>query len=826
MNWLFLLIMLCIIPAASGQYYGMQFSAHEFSLDQRSGLDLTPGGDIDFKDNLVLEFYLRFDPDHESYFGYIFRLVLGDRNIDLIHGIVRGNPNNFELILGDRTSRIAFPVAIERLLNEWLHLRFELDFKNQKITCFVQDRKITDDLVGFDNTKGFRLMFGAHSYGNYSSTDVPAMIIRDVKVKVKENLSYLWPLDETQGTVSHSVPAGKNGVATNPDWLLKHHNTWNKMLDMELNGTVKTTFDPRSETVYLVSSDTVYKYDVVRDSLTRITQKSPSFIESPSEIIFDTLSHRLLLYSLDNIYLGVFNAETGEWSHIAPGIEPLTAYWHHNRLITSDGSLLVLGGYGYHMYKNSVLAWNPEKSRYDSIPYKGDFYPRYLAGSGFNPNDSLFYVIGGFGSESGKQSESPDYYYEILSFSPEDSSFSSVLEFQDTEAGFCFANSVVFDDKDNLYGLYFPKYEFNNRLQLVRIPLEDPGIIEVGNPIEYSFIDINSFADLYYSKSLDALIALSSYSADGSTSLSIHSIAFPPQVFTTITAAKGKNRSRMAIYFLAITVLLILTSLLFFYRRRKTAPGEKPIDISGEPVQKQKENSIFLFGGFQVLDKQGKDITGRFTPLPKKLFLYILLHSLRNAKGVSSNALYETFWFDKSVENARNNRAVNIVKLKSLLENLESTSVSKDTGYWKFDFDSSKLHIDYFEYLRIIRRESELTREDIVALLSMVENKPFLSNTQADWLDSFKSDISNEIIDTFLKYISNSKDDPEFLLHLTNCIFIVDAVSEEALRVKCRLLLKQGKHSLAKSAYAKFTKDYQQLYDEEYGLSFSQVIGE
>ena len=91
----------------------MQFTAHEFSLDQRSGLNLTPDRSLPIKDNLDLQFYLRFDREHESYFGYIFRLIIGERNIDLIHGIVPENPNNFELILGDKTSKIAFNIPVE-----------------------------------------------------------------------------------------------------------------------------------------------------------------------------------------------------------------------------------------------------------------------------------------------------------------------------------------------------------------------------------------------------------------------------------------------------------------------------------------------------------------------------------------------------------------------------------------------------------------------------------------------------------------------------------------------------------------------------------------
>ena len=51
--------------------------------------------------------------------------------------------------------------------------------------------------------------------------------------------------------------------------------------------------------------------------------------------------------------------------------------------------------------------------------------------------------------------------------------------------------------------------------------------------------------------------------------------------------------------------------------------------------------------------------------------------------------------------------------LKSLLDNLDSVNLSKDTGYWKFDFEPGQVYIDYFQYLEIIRQENELTKEEI-----------------------------------------------------------------------------------------------------------------
>ncbi|MCP4312100.1 MAG: hypothetical protein GY790_12615 [Bacteroidetes bacterium] len=824
-----LILLIFIAPWArlSGQYYGMQFSSHEFILDHRSGLDLTPDHSLRIKGDLDLQFHLRSAPGQPDYFGYIFRLLVDDYNIDLIQGPIAENPNNFELIIGDKTSKIAFQVPEEALRTEWMKFRFILDFKEQRVSCHIYDTILTDELNGFDDAEKFRLMFGAHSFGNFTSTDVPAMILRDVEVKSKNKLSYTWPLNETEGRIAHSIPEGNDGIAFNPEWLLKKHNTWNQLWDRVFTGTIQTTFDSRNEDLYMVSGDSIHIYNIISNSLESVKFQSFSDSDNTWSIIFDTSSNRLLKYSLDNNYVSVFDFDSRSWSPHAQGTEEQNGFWQHNRAIRPDGTLVAIGGYGFHMYNNLLLAWNPENDRFDSIDYKGVFHPRYLAGSGYNSNDSLFYLIGGYGSESGKQSESPDYYYDVISYSIEERTFRKVFELSHEEAenGFCFANSIVFDDSNNLYGLSFNKYQFDNKLQLMKVSLDKQEIIELGDPIDYNFLDVQSFADLHFSKSSNSLLALSRYSAAGTIQLAIHSIAFPPQVFTREESNSEESYPRWALYIIIGIALIVSAYLLYKSMRGRKMVKNIAIEKPRLNISRSKENSIILFGGFQVIDRNGKDITGQFTPLPKRLFLFILLHSLRNNKGVSSNTLYETFWFDKSVESARNNRAVNIVKLKSLLENLETTSISKDTGYWKFDFDPSKVRIDFFEYLQIVSNP-ELTRENIVDLMSITDNKPFLYNISEEWLDQFKSEVSNDLIDAFLKYINTSKDDPEFLLDITNCVFLFDSVSEEALKIQCRLMIQQGKHSLAKKAYSKFLDDYRHLYDEEYGLSFNQVIEE
>jgi len=76
-------------------------------------------------------------------------------------------------------------------------------------------------------------------------------------------------------------------------------------------------------------------------------------------------------------------------------------------------------------------------------------------------------------------------------------------------------------------------------------------------------------------------------------------------------------------------------------------------------------------GDFQIFNRTGSDITSKFSPLLKELFLLILLNSIKD-KGISAERIIEILWLDKDEKSARNNLAVNIVKLKTLLSELDS----------------------------------------------------------------------------------------------------------------------------------------------------------
>jgi len=343
---------------------------------------------------------------------------------------------------------------------------------------------------------------------------------------------------------------------------------------------------------------------------------------------------------------------------------------------------------------------------------------------------------------------------------------------------------------------------------------------------------------LYYCEASKKFIAVTLLRTENNqTKVNIYTLLSPPLGAGPITfLAKESNYW----YYIAGFILITIVLTLVYIKQRKSREFNLPATVvmhdveAAEITNKVKvynpdnpfKNSIFLFGDLQVFDAEGVDITKYFTPLIKELFLVILLSSVKRGRGLSSEKLNEILWFDKDAKSARNNRSVNIAKLKSLLDRLGYCNLSKDTGYWKIDIDFNHIHVDYYDYLNIVRDKALLDIERIKFLSAITQRGNFLVNDEYEWLDSFKSEISNEVIDTYLHY-AHSLDatrDAELLIEISGYVFYFDPVNEEATILKCKALSSLGKHSLAKHTFESFMKEYQVIYGEGFKKDFHDIL--
>jgi DNA-binding SARP family transcriptional activator len=829
------------------QSYGLGFDSYEVVQDKRTGLDLSPGSTFSFDKDFELSFELSFLPDKKTYFGYIVRLIDNDRqNIDLIYDNSTTS-QHFKLVIGDKFSPVSFDFSNPDLFKKWnkITLRFNkqkrsvrVDYGNQS---FSQTVKLSDH-------GGFKVLFGANQYKEFKSTDVPPMKIRNVYVKEDQTLKFRWDLNESDGTKAAEEIQRKDALATNPVWIRKLHYQWQLAQTLTLQDFVRIGFDENQGILHILSKDSLISYNVAenRSGVVKFNGQSQT-LYIDNQVLFEKAGNKLYNIYIDEKQVSTFDLKKQRWDKSDISANLRRNFLHANKFYSpQDSSIYVLGGYGHLAYKKNVQKYHVPSQRWEDIHLRDSlFTPRYLAALGATSKGA--YILGGYGSATGQQILNPRNWYDLLFFDVKTKKIEKIYELKIPKEDFVFGSSMVIDEKDStFYALIFPKHKFNSELQLIKGSLTRPDFTMAGTKIPYQFVDIQSQADLFYDRSSSRFIAVTLYQGDNNqTRVSIYSLFAPP--LASISPAVSIEASHYkSIWIAAGFFVLALLGILYFRfvkKEQKPAPlvaepesriptPQEPEILSIIPESKSTDNqvvplhsSVFLFGNLQLYDEEGNEITKQFSPLVKELFLVILLYSIR-WEGISSEKLKELLWFDKSSESARNNRSVNIAKLKGILDKMRHCQVSKETGYWKIKIDYSKIHVDYNQYLAIIGNKRALNKQEITDLAEITKRGNFLSNIEYEWLDTFKSEISNEIVDAYLRYAATVKiaDDPEFLIKLANYIFYFDPVNEEAMIIKCKALAHLGKHSLAKSTFENFAREYNRIYGEDFQKDMPEVL--
>jgi len=826
-----------------GQSYGMGFHSHEVVQDKRTSLDLSPEKTLCFNDNFEISFDLSFYPNRTVYFGYIIRIIEDDtRNIDLVYN-AEAPKNHFNLIVGDKLTKTAFDIDPYSLFNRWNKLSIKFDCDNNRIIFKSGNVTFFENNMHLKKNACYKILFGVNNYKQFQTTDIPPMKLRDIKITTNGALKYNWPLNEEYGQVAREITSQSDGAVINPLWITALHHDWQPAPGLEVNGVASVAFDPVKEIVYVVGADSVYSLQADSSHWSSTAYASGKLIlNQGNQSIFNPYDNNLYNFYLflNKKFIARYNTATHTWDKKFEA-GAVSDFWHLNKSISiNDSSLYLFGGYGHLVYKNTVQQYHFNTDTWENISPKGDFFmPRYLAALGATEKGDTVYILGGYGNSSGQQILNPKNMYDMMRFTVKDKTFKKIFTLKEGDNDFVMANSFIIDGHSNsYYGLIFPQHKYNSTLQLIHGSLLKPEYTFVGSSIPYNFHDTHSFADLYYCKTSKKFIAVTLLRSEtNQTKVNIYTLLSPP-FGSGSTVSLAKNR--YFLYYVACFLPILVVISFIYLKRRKTknsivipslathdaGASEIPNKVKSYTSSGPTKNSIFLFGDLQVFDAEGIDITKYFTPLIKELFLVILLYSIKHGRGLSSEKLNEILWFDKDAKSARNNRSVNIAKLKSLLDRLDHCTLSKDTGYWKIDIEFDHVHVDYGDYLSIVRDKALLDIERIKFLSAITQRGNFLLNNEYEWLDSFKSEISNEVIDTYLHY-AHSLDpahDAELLIEISGYVFHFDPVNEEATILKCKALSSLGKHSLAKHTFENFMKEYKVIYGEDFKMDFHDIL--
>ena len=828
------------------QTYGLTFSSHEAVLEKRTSLDLTPDDSLCFSKDFELSFDISLLPKHLTYFGYVIRIISGnEQNIDLIYD---QKTSLFKVIVGEKFSGISFMIDSLKLYNAWSHLNLNFNLEKNTLTCLANGKTVGSGAFSLKYLC-FKFLWGANDFQKFKSRDLPPMQIKNIRISEQKEDKYFWPLDEVKGEDCLDKIAGRVAKVKNPGWIKPKHQAWEQVAAFNVKGFSSVAFDAKKDKIYVTGSDSLMVYTLLDDPpVIEFISNAHQNLLMGHQSVYDSTSDKLYDIYTDQQKVVPFDFSATRWKENFPANAPLTEFWHANKFISvADSSLYVMAGYGQLHYKNQVFRYHIPDKTWEKINTQGDsFPPRYLAALGVTPDGKYAYIIGGYGSHTGDQMLDPAYYYDMYRYDVDHHSFKKMFNLKSPVSQFTFANSLVIDPgSKRYYALMFPNDLYNSHLQLISGSLVDSTFELLGNQIDYNFHDIQSYADLFYSPVSNKLIAVtllySKYEIkEQSTQVKMYTIDFPPEGISA--PAELPKKTNHLFLLLGILILIALITVYYFMRskRRKIESSALAVLATAENVmairdfnvpnnfnnEKNIHSSIFLFGQFQIIDKEGNDITRLFTPLLKELLLVIAIYSIRNGRGISSEGLNEILWHDKSEKDAKNNRSVNLAKLKIILEKVGNCMISKEAGFWQFQIADPDMYVDYANYMAIINSGPEPSKEAIDPFLHIIKRGPFLFETEYGWLDNTKSEVSSQVIDRCMIYLNHldPRKYPETVIDISNYIFYFDPLNEDALMYKCKSLILQKRHTLANNTYVKFAKDYRDIYGEEFAKTFHDII--
>lgn len=838
---------------------GLYFYAHKVNVDQRTSLILNNKKAYELNKNDI--FSLEFDVflrDELIKFGDIFRII---SNKNEYFDLIINNEQDRFLIISEQvdnefhsqTCRFTDINDKDRpIANKWSKVILVFDkSKNQIRFKFNNNETICH--YDLSEVNSLLIYFGVCNYlEGFSMLDVSPIILKDIVINKNGKTINQWGLDKHASQLVYDEVNRTPALPVNPLWMKDNSVYWHKAASFTLKNYPQLAFDSASNTVYLFNEQNYIRYSVALDKSETHYIKNPISLNSfNNQIIFDSSNKQIVSYNISPATISYFDFVTDNWESTPAEAHDMTHAQHNRYFNPIDTTLILFGGYGYYTFKSDLFKVDLKSNRWSNHNLSQSITPRYLAAMGANPPGDKIYLFGGRGAELGLQELASKNFSDLHEIDLKTLKSKFLYDFPEgtLNKNYVYSSNLIVDDKDScFYVLAYPNNKFSSHILLKKISLNKPVETILGDTIKFYFQDVSSFCDLYYSSSLAKLIAVATYSTDNNItySVNIFTLDYPPLALQDIkqytTAPFSFNNYMKFIELIIVCVVLFFVIQKFQFKKKKIVaqinPEDKDLkekDPKAEKIEPPKKfyersrEAIFFLGGFQVFNQKGNNITKEFTPTVKSILVLIVLYTIKNEKGISSSQLQDILWFDKNGESARNNRNVNIRKLRLLLQEVGDIDISNKEGYWKL-VPGKIVFSDYIETLRLIKEIKAVKGDDVNDvwhLLELLSYGVLLPNIQQEWIDSFKTDFSDTVIDILIFLLNKERymDMPTLRLQIADTILIYDTISEEAIKTKCELLYILGKKGSAKTAFDNFVKEYKLLLGEPYPHSFNSIIG-
>lgn len=827
---------------------GLLFQANDKEIKERTSLQIFQEGEIPcFTKNFQLSFELSIR-DFDT-FGYVFLLKedQGKTKYSFTYTYLDGENSTFKFNTDGKENHYSLNLRNDALAYQWIPVSFAFDLQQDVLTIRIGDNEKKITSLGLKDTFCPHLFFGRYDY----ILDMPTFAIRNLKLEGDRSHSYTFPLNENEGEEVHTSTGKVLGTVVNPVWLINGSYHWEKLFEYSFQTPSGITFEPDSQRLIIFSQDSLLTYNLLKRQPQKYSysNKLPVKLQLATHFM-NTTDGKLYVYELNNLPLGdatvaALDLNNQEWKQTGVAALPVQLHHHDGFWDETTGKYLVFGGFGNKRFNNTFLEYDIEADRWDTLSYSGDWIiPRYFSGMAVNKNREHIYVFGGMGNESGEQSVGRNYLHDLYLLDRKQQSVRRLWQNASGHRLVVARDMILTPDEKYIYALCYPEYLSDTYLQLYRLTVDDGTMKALGDSIPMRSEEIMTNANLYYnSLTHEYYCTTTEFDKKGHTVIRTYVLSAPPVSLDEIRSYG--SRSSLEIRWLwimaGIGVLLLAGGVLFVRKKRgkqRNAVLESSSVLMSPPVGREPDksvqgketlakedfesslvrpNAVYLFGPFTVIDRNGRDITHLFSSRLRQVFIYILLHSTHN--GVLSASLNEVFWPDKPDDKVKNLKGVTINQIRKNLAELDGVELVHDKGYFRLVF--TDCYCDYFRF-RTLKNAEEVENELGILLM----RGKFLDGMDAGMMDHFKQKVE-EFLSSFLpleieRLYQQHKYDA--VIRFCNVLFRVDPVNELALAYGMHALNHTGSSQEAILQYSLFVREYRQMMNEEYSISYAELM--
>lgn len=765
--------------------------------------------------------------------GEVFSLRADHYLISLFYSVSSTSTDaTFELLLDGKKSGISFLMPKD-LIYEGNKFTFSLkvDEVQGKLaaTLFGSTKQTASNLIKQSN--GIDLRFGREE----KSGNCLPLILRNLSISSSNTLLHHWKFTELSGDIAYESEGGLDAKTENCEWLINKHFYWEPAISDEFREPSRyPRAFPAPEHLIAIDSG-IYIYNLRNKTRTKINYARSDYKYFASNNIKENDS----LVAFQSGYPdkpGILNFRTGFFIQEMDKFTPDGHYYGGQVILDpSDTTAYLFGGYGWYLFKNTLLRYNKQLQKWDTTLTKGEkpIPSTYYSLLKSIKNDSYF-IFGGLGVESGRHEDGQHPVWDLFELDLKTLTWKKTWEWNNPE-NLLTSDYPVWTDRNQsaiyaIAGIYGKE-----KKRLYRLSLTDSSISLIGGEFPEPQKETSNYG-LYidYETNLLYLFNLaleSKYSSHVYLKIRtpVLSEADRLELLESSTPFKIEKRNKILKYSAITLVSLGIPALFFFWfiriRKKKRIESEA---INNENGYDPKSKFISLFGGLTIVNDKSEKIDEAFSPKLAELFSIILYYSTINSEhGILLSRLEQILWVDIPPENVKNNRNVAFSKLRSLVTDSCKMTVVTENDSVKIILPAGMINEQRLITDLLNKELKSWSDSDLNKFLKIVSRGEYLADFHSDWATGIRTEMVSSVIKKSVEILNSffEESDYETCVQIANIILVQDSLGEEILKFKLRSLNKLERVQEAKKEFTAFKRGFKRRYKEDYRQNFDEFTG-